>query len=324
MCPPVLLLIFNRPDKALRVFEQIRNAKPQRLFIAADGPRKKQEAEQQLCTETRTRILEKIDWDCEVHTLFRTTNLGCKIAVSTGISWFFKHVEEGIILEDDCLPELSFFRFCGELLEKYREHQQIMMISGVNFQPKKCTNSSYYFSTYLHIWGWATWRRAWDHYDLTMQAWPEFKEKKALYTLLPKEVAKRRELQFDRTFSGNTSTWDTQWLFAVWNNNGLSIQSNINQVINIDAGGTHTKVYDPCIMRPSSPMEFPLEHPDQITAHKDADLYTYKYIALRNWKRTLLLIIQYIFRTALHSPAKLPREIQTITLGLLSEIKKRF
>ncbi len=157
---PILLLIFNRPDLTKKVFDQIKKAKPTQLFIAADGPRVGREHEQELCAQARATV-DLIDWDCEVKTLFRDTNLGCGLGVSSAINWFFDHVEEGIILEDDCIPDLSFFSFCQTMLEQYRHDDRVAMISGTNVLPNQSVReSSYSFARYYDIWGWATWRRA--------------------------------------------------------------------------------------------------------------------------------------------------------------------
>lgn len=173
---PVLLLIFNRPDTTQRVFHEIRGASPLQLFISADGPRENKPGEFEKCQITRD-IVRQVDWDCEVYTNFRDKNLGCKIAVSSAIDWFFENVEEGIILEDDCLPSFSFFRFCEELLEKYRDDERIMQIGGTNLLSEwQRSDDSYYFSKYGAIWGWATWRRAWQYYDVNMKLWPEVKK----------------------------------------------------------------------------------------------------------------------------------------------------
>jgi len=151
---PVLLLIFNRPDTTQLVFNKIRKARPAELYIAADGPRKNQPDDPENCRKAR-EILRQVDWDCKISTLFREENLGCKIGVSSAIDWFFSEVEEGIILEDDCVPDQSFFQFCQELLARYRDDKRVMMISGDNFQfGRRRTDYSYYFSQYVHIWGW--------------------------------------------------------------------------------------------------------------------------------------------------------------------------
>ncbi len=168
MRSPVLFLVFNRPDSTRKVFDAIRSARPPKLYITADGPRPDRPAEAKLCSEVRA-IASAVDWPCEVKTLFRESNLGCKAGVSSGITWFFSHEDEGIILEDDVLPVPTFFNFCDEMLERYRDDARVSMISGCNlisnhFSPKQ----SYFFSRYNLIWGWATWRRAWQHYDVAM------------------------------------------------------------------------------------------------------------------------------------------------------------
>ncbi len=165
---PVLFLIFNRPDTTTRVFEAIREARPSRLYVAADGPRADKEGEAQRCLETR-KITEAVDWPCEVRRLYREENLGCKLAVSSAITWFFTHEEEGIILEDDCLPDQSFFPFCAAMLERYRDDGRIMMVLGTSLLPPGGgPDADYLFTQYFLIWGWATWRRAWEKYDIEM------------------------------------------------------------------------------------------------------------------------------------------------------------
>lgn len=165
---PVLFVVFNRPETTSRVFNSIRNARPARLYVAADGPRAMREGEAQRCVEVR-RIASAVDWPCEVRTLFRDENIGCRRSVSGAISWFFEHEPEGIILEDDCLPDASFFSYCATLLERYRIEPRVMAITGNNFQPSmEGYSASYYYSIYNHVWGWASWRRAWALYDADM------------------------------------------------------------------------------------------------------------------------------------------------------------
>ncbi len=187
---PILLLAFNRPNQTRRVFDAIKAIQPTKFYFAADGPREGRAEEAILCQTVRTSILENIDWDCEVKTLFRDKNLGCKYAVSSAISWFFENEPEGIILEDDCLPDASFFPFCAELLEKYRHDDRIMMISGDNYQKDKLrTDYSYYFTRYNQIWGWASWRRVWNLYDVEMKLLPEILEKGYLYDIFKDKIA---------------------------------------------------------------------------------------------------------------------------------------
>ena len=248
---PVLLVVFNRPDTTRRVFDAIRKARPKQLFVAADGPREGVQADRALCDAARAAA-SRVDWDCEVHTLFRVENLGCGLGPSSGpssaISWFFENVEAGIILEDDCVPEPSFFRFCEELLERYRDVPRVMMISGDNFlSGRKRGAASYYFSRYTHIWGWATWRRAWHHFD---------------YEAIPEELR-------------NHGIWDWQWRFAVEKNRGLAVAPNVNLVTNVGCGivdAAHTSDMDERYANlPTRPMVFPLTHPRRI---RRMDRYT--------------------------------------------------
>jgi hypothetical protein len=276
---PVLFLIFNRPDSTQVVFNEIRKVKPKQLFIAADGPRKNHQEDNVLCQKTRA-IIDKVDWDCTVTTLFRNENLGCKYAVSSAIDWFFSNVEEGIILEDDCVPNQSFFPFCQELLEKYRDDARIMMISGNNFQfGRNRTQFSYYFSRYFHIWGWATWKRAWDHYDIKMELWPKIKKDGWLNDILQDTNAEKKwEMIFDDTYKNKINTWDYQWAFSCWIQGGLSILPNQNLVSNIgfDVMGTHTKGDSIFSKLPTKNIKFPLMHPYYVIRDLKSDKYSEK------------------------------------------------
>jgi hypothetical protein len=277
---PVLFLIFNRPDTTVQVFAAIAKAKPRRLFVVADGPRPEKTGESETCQATR-EIIKRIDWDCEVKTLFRDRNLGCKEAVSSAITWFFEHVEEGIILEDDCLPSDSFFSFCAELLEKYRDDKRVMMISGDNFQDGISRgDASYYFSKIPHIWGWATWRRAWHLYDKEMQSFPTFVKQKGIYHVSPEVDVQNFWLScFIPAYRGEINTWDYQWVYTILSRDGLSICPQINMVSNIGFGGdaTHTCVGD----HGANLNRFELYgiiHPSALEAHLEADSYTYKMV----------------------------------------------
>lgn len=235
---PILFLIFNRPDVTEKVFEAIRQAQPKQLFVAADGARN--EKENFSCEQTR-KIIEKVDWDCEVKTLFREENLGCQKAVSAAIDWFFEHVEEGIILEDDCLPSQSFFPYCEELLEYYRDDTRIMMISGGNRVEKTFGDASYYFSNLPDIWGWATWKRAWKLYDIEMKNYTEFKKQGIIKNIFEnKDIQKYWLGIFDKIETLNS--WGYVWAYTMYSNSGLCICSNKNLISNIgcDSRGSHT------------------------------------------------------------------------------------
>jgi len=231
---PILFLVFNRPLPTLVVFEAIRAQRPSKLYIAADGPRLNRQGEKELCEETRNTVLKAIDWPCTVSTLLRDDNLGCGKAVSSAINWFFHQEEEGIILEDDCVPDHSFFSFCACMLDRYKEEAHIYHINGSNFQMGHTRgDASYYASRYAHIWGWATWRRAWKQYDFTMNNYAG-RSKEGLNAMLLDEL--------QSIYNKEVDTWDIQWFFSVWFNQGWCITPNCSLVKNIGYGkdATHT------------------------------------------------------------------------------------
>ena len=237
---PVLFMIFNRPSTTIPVFERIKLAKPNILYIAADGPRSKQ-GEAQACQEAR-RIVENIDWNCEVHTLFRSNNLGCKEAIRTAIDWFFENEDMGIILEDDCLADSSFFNYCEILLNKYKDEKQVMMITGTSYLNSGITgHDKFYFSQYFAIWGWATWRRAWLEYDKDMKAWPEIRRSLILKDKYGPYLGSVLESLCQSTYEGKCDTWDIQWFISCLNKDGLCIAPKINLISNIGTVGVHFK-----------------------------------------------------------------------------------
>jgi len=261
---PILFLIFNRPDTTQQVFNQIRKVKPKYLYVAADGPRLNNNQDIESCAQTRN-IINQIDWDCEVKTLFRAENLGCRIAVSSAISWFFNNVEQGIILEDDCLPDLSFFSYCEELLDYYANDERIYQINGTNFQyGENKIENSYYFSRYPIIWGWATWKRAWEKYDLEMNDFKEFHKMDTIKSILGTTAEQNHfNKVFKKMLDFNVNTWDRQWWFSIMKNNGVVIVPNTNLVINIgyDNNSTHSFLKDSKrTTNISGKMDFPLVH----------------------------------------------------------------
>ena len=276
---PVLFLIFNRPDTTQRVFNAIRQAKPKQLFIAADGPREGKEGEKEKCEQAR-EIIEQVDWDCEVRTLFREKNLGCKIAASSAIDWFFENVEEGIILEDDCLPSQSFFWFCQELLKYYREDTRIMHISGDNFQFGRIRGEgSYYFSKYNHIWGWATWRRAWKYFDVSMANFKMFKTENQINNIFRiKQQQKYWTKIFQLTYDGKINSWGYVWTYTCFTNNGLSVLPNINLVSNIGFGieSTHTQGKNNIFSNMKAEEITEITHPEFVLIDQEADVLTSK------------------------------------------------
>lgn len=273
----VLLLVFNRPETTQQVFESIRAAKPPKLYVAADGPREDRQNEAARCAEVR-RIVTNVDWPCDVNTLFRDRNLGCKMGVSGGINWFFDHEEEGIILEDDVLPVPSFFSYCDELLERYRHDGRVAMISGCNLVSSRYTpKESYLFSRINHIWGWASWRRVWQHYDVAMDAWPEWRDQNGLVNFSEGDrlFESYWRNKFNAAHSGEVDTWDYQWTFTCWRLGALTTLPARNQTRNIgfgsDATHTATVLPDYVVKSISQSLELPLEHPSEVSRNKVAD-----------------------------------------------------
>ena len=243
---PILLLVFNRPDTTAKVFEQIRAIKPRQLFIAADGARKNNVADIEKCAAVRKMVVEGVDWDCEVQTLFREENLGCGVGPAQAITWFFQQVEEGIILEDDCLPSKAFFEYCSVMLNRYRSNKDIFHISGHNPLEAYQSNESFLLSKYSFIWGWATWRHAWEKYDYSLTQWSNKGIKRKIKSLcINSKEWQYWQLAFDKYSKGeNRSVWDYQWQFALFVNNGLSIVPAQSLINNIGIGhpdATHTK-----------------------------------------------------------------------------------
>jgi hypothetical protein len=241
---PILFLVFNRLDTTKKVFKAIRQVKPPRLYVAADGPRLAIEGESEKAKEVRDYVLNNIDWQCEVKTLFRSKNLGCGKAVSEAITWFFENEEMGIVLEDDCVPNQSFFGFCENLLKKYKDDERVMMIAGTNyFFGKESSEFDYYFSRYFSIWGWATWKRAWKLYDFNMKELDAFIEKgffKSKNNFADKRMGKFYEKMFLTMRRSKIDTWDIQWVYSCLINSGFSITPIKNLISNIGYEGTHT------------------------------------------------------------------------------------
>jgi hypothetical protein len=287
MKTPVLLIIFNRPDSTRKVFAAIRQARPPKLFVSADGPRPGNKADLENCRAARA-IINQVDWDCELYTNLREENFGCMRGPCSAITWFFDQVEEGIIFEDDCLPHPTFFRFCEELLARYRDDERVMTISGDNFLfGRKEIPYSYYFSRYPHIWGWATWRRAWQHFDATLSLWPTIKKENRLIDLFEdKNLLKTFTRLFDKVYEGEIVTvWDYQWTFTSLMQNGLTILPKVNLVSNIGflPAGTHTQKENVLANLPSEPMVFPLSHPPFVLRDSLADQITQSYCFNLKW-----------------------------------------
>jgi len=294
---PILFLIFNRPKTTQKVFDAILKAKPKKLYVAADGPRKNKIGEKELCEVTRA-IIKQVDWPCKVKTLFRKENLGCGKAVSLGITWFFDNEKMGIILEDDCLPDPSFFPYCKNLLEKYKDNEKVMMISGDNFISEKVKlKESYYFSRYCHIWGWASWRRAWKKYDYNMLKWPEFESCGKINSYFSSfEERFFWERTFDLAYRHKISSWDAQWGFACLSNEGCAINPSVNLVSNIGFGddSTHTFGSNPIFSALRVKPILNIIHPKRISVDEKTDYTSFKLIfGKSNLELTRLVFMEF-------------------------------
>lgn len=277
---PVAFIIFNRPDTSERVFAEIAKAKPPKLLVVGDGARVNREGEAAKVADTRA-IIDRVDWPCEVLTNFSEVNLGCKIRVSSGLDWVFEQVEEAIILEDDCLPHPTFFRFCQELLEKYRDDQRVGMISGDNFQfGYHLNDDSYYFSNFNHIWGWASWRSRWqNYYDADLKHWPKIRDENRVADW-SQTKAERDVLAdiFENVYQGKIDTWDYQWEFCNRLNGRIAAMPNVNLISNIGFGidATHTIGNSVRADMVVEEMIFPLKHSVAMFASKELDLRYFK------------------------------------------------
>ena len=277
---PIAFCIFNRPELTARVFEAIQRARPKQLLVIADGPREDRPGEPETVAQTRA-ILDRVDWDCDVKTNFSPTNLGCRTRMASGLTWAFEQAEELIVLEDDCLPDPTFFDFAQSLLRHYRDDDRVMTISGNNFQPGPSSNNSYYFSRWAHIWGWASWRRAWQHYDLEIKSWPNDKSTNFLSNAVDSPV----ELQYwsnvyDQIHRGEIDTWDFSWAYALWKHNGLAILPETNLVTNLGFGETATHTIDPDAKLANLPMGSidQIIHPPRVERNIAADIFTWENI----------------------------------------------
>jgi len=292
---PVIYLIFNRPEVTRRSFEVLRALRPARLLIVADGPRPQIPEDAEKCRLTR-EIATAIDWPCQLQTDFSPANLGLKPRIVSGLNWAFTQVEEAVVIEDDCLPDPTFFRFAAEMLEKFRDDTRVMCVSANNFQEgRRRTEDGYYFSRYPHCWGWATWRRAWRHFDPELKQWPRLREGGWLRDMLQDDAAVPYwQGIFDRCAAGEINSWAFPWTYSCWIQSGLTILPNQNLVRNIGFGqdGTNTTSADhPASKLPVSPLSFPLRHPAWVIRDAQADAFTqyrqYAPPAAPRWRRIL-------------------------------------
>jgi hypothetical protein len=274
---PILLITYKRADTTRKVINTLREIRPSAVYFAANAPNPANPADPPLCQEVRD-LVNEIDWPCNVTPLFREKHLNARESISSSITWFFENVEAGIILEDDCVCDVSFFHYCAENLERYRNDEEIMQISATNFNPGyEGKGVSYYFSRYALIWGWATWRRAWRHFDLSMRKIDKDSLRNRLQELFPR----RQETTFwlamyDYLKSGKIDTWDGQWVIAVFMNDGLCITPRVNLIQNLgfDATATNTSgTHDVVEQMTAGNLELPLSHPAEKVCDQAADIW---------------------------------------------------
>ena len=273
----MVFLVFNRPDCTALSFAAIRAARPARLYVVADGPRPGRAGEAELCAATRAVVERGVDWPCDVIRDYAPVNLGLARRVSSGLEAVFSQETEAIILEDDCVADPTFFSFCAELLDRYRDEPRIGQIAGCTFQVAGDAAASYYFSRYPNCWGWATWRRAWRHFDYSMPSWQQAPREHRLPPWM-QDPAERRywEHSLDATARGRIDSWAYRWTWALWQHDCLSVAPYRNLVSNIGFGpaATHTRESTPLAGRPVSSMPFPLVHPGAMGCDSAADART--------------------------------------------------
>lgn len=285
MRSPILFLIFNRPDTTKQVFETIRQARPPRLYIAADGPRPNRPQDRELCEQTRA-IATAVDWDCEVKTLFREENLGCGNSVSQAITWFFNNESEGIILEDDILAHPDFFKYCDDMLERYRASKNIGVIAGHNhFYKKFERTASYAFQNLPAIWGWATWSHVWNEYDFNLNFDKESFRKKIKQTFAPNSYRRFWYNMFDVMRQHKIDTWDFQFVISLMMKDRISIVPYVNLTRNIGFGDNSTHTANDHNNEGAIIAEpiYPIHHPDSMDIDVEAQC---RVIEMAKWKLT--------------------------------------
>jgi len=282
MTPPVLLLAWRRPNTLRRVIDAIRPAAPSRLFVACDGPNGARVGEADKVAATRELIEKAVDWPCQIERLYSDTNLGCRDGPVTAISWFFEQVEEGVILEDDCVPHPDFLPYCSQLLDYYRDDSRVWCITGDNATGIKLASSdySYGFIRYPLIWGWATWRRCWHRYLPAFDHIQEISENRSYILELfnsNEELAHSRiSYWMNIKTTNNRTIWDAAWAYTCLVNSGLTILPSVNLVSNIGFGfdSTHTLLKGKGGVREAADTRpiLPLSHPPFVIRDSMAEI----------------------------------------------------
>lgn len=302
LATPVAFLIFNRPELTRQVFERIAAARPSVLLVVGDGPRTNRPGEAEKVAATRS-IIERVNWPCEVVTNFAVENLGCKRRVSSGLGWVFSQVEEAIVLEDDCLPDPTFFNYCAELLDRYRGDEQVMAIGGNNYQTgRRWGEGSYFFSKFFQCWGWASWRRVWQHYDVTMATWPEFLASGGLRAACDSLAEEDYWYRiFDQEYRGLIDSWAYAFVYLCFLRRGLVALPNENLISNTGFGGeaTHTARFLQRLANYPTTALPKLDHVRQVVRSAAADKFIYRHHfdhcggwSLRPWRRSVRALLR--------------------------------
>ncbi len=294
---PILFLTYKRFETSIQVFESIKKAKPKKLYFASNAPKNNDTFEIEKVVKVRS-LVDLIDWDCEIITLFRDVHLDVKESITFTIDWFFSMEEKGIILEDDCVPSETFYYYCQELLDYYENDQTVFSIGGCCFlEDESLQENEYRFSKHTYIWGWATWKRAWLNYDLKMEEWPKFKNSKDFKSIFKNYLIRYYWVNiFNLVYENKIRTWDYQWVYSVWLNNGLSIMPNRNLVSNIgfgiDSNFTHDKTSIEANLK-SFDFKLPLSHLDNKVLNYNEQKFVEKYI----YKITLMsYFINFVYK----------------------------
>ena len=273
MAVPVLLITFNRPNETKEVLKRIKHYAPKKIYVSSDGPRISKTNEVLTVNNLRNSLNRLIDWDCEVNYLFHSSNLGCKKAVSSAINWFFEKEEMGIILEDDCVPSIDFFKFCEITLNRYKDEEKVFHIDGTNFG-KPSNNHLLHFSKYALIWGWATWRRAWNYYDVDMIDYPKFRKNNFLQSIFSKDEINYWIPKLDQAYQNKIDTWDYQWFYTIWKNQAITVRPDRNLIKNIgfDSDATHTKKASKFLKNIKlEKLDFSMNTPSELVVNKKLD-----------------------------------------------------
>ncbi|MFA6200191.1 MAG: nucleotide-diphospho-sugar transferase [Bacteroidales bacterium] len=294
---PILVIIFNRPNLVQGLFNELKKQKPKQLFVFCDGARKDKLGEIELLQQSKSIFETQIDWNCDLNTNYLEDNKGAGRAIASAIKWFFENVDQGIILEEDCLPHQDFFPYCEELLQRYKEDKRVIFIGGNNFQKRKVSQYSYYFSSYPHIWGWAAWKKTIEGYSFDI----DDISKKEIRQILKRyfDSWHEREYWYDRfklVKNNRINSWDYQLMFNIWRKNGVAIIPVVNLVKNVgfDKNSIHCKNKNDISANLTLNNILPLNHPNHIEVNKKVD---YTYFKRYNYKSFIRLFYRYIRRS---------------------------